>query len=153
MENRKKCRMIYLGILFYILLMFSSCLNYIPCRGQDYIIKGITHQELIGKFNELREEFPEYAVREDYIDEYLPRYYIALHWKDLDMNIYLNIHIGDQIPNPPTHLKFVSIKDSTGFKAINSKEFDKILNERYKKKFEMEILDKFKLLWRRDDCK
>ena len=43
-------------ILIIFLSLFSSCLNYIPCRGQDYIIEDITHQELISKFNLVQEQ-------------------------------------------------------------------------------------------------
>ena len=147
--------MIYLGILLCIPFMFLSCLNYIPCRGQDYIIENITHQELINKFNEFREKHPEYIFSEDYIDENLPwRIYITLYWEDLDLRVELNIHIGDQIPNPPTHLKFSHIgdKDVRWYKDINSKELDKKLNEQYKEKFEKEILNKLGVKWKREKC-
>jgi len=148
MENRKKCRIIYLGIFLNIFYMFSSC-NYIPCRGQDYLIKDITHKELISRFNELREKHPEYAAGEDYIDEYRPwRRFITLYWKDLDLRISLNIHTGDQIPNPPTHLNFTS----TGKGDINSRDLNKRLNEQYKRKFEKEILDKLGVKWKRKIC-
>jgi len=155
MKNGKKCRMIYLGILLCIPFMFSSCLNYIPCRGQDYIIENITHQELINKFNEFRNAHPEYIFSEDYIDENLPwRIYITLYWEDLDLRIHLNIHTGDQIPNPPTHLNFSHIgdKDVRWHKDINSKELDKKLNEQYKEKFEKEILNKLGVKWKREKC-
>ena len=39
-------------IFFSILFMFSSC-NYIPCRGQDYLIENITQKELYKKLNTL----------------------------------------------------------------------------------------------------
>lgn len=123
-----------------ILLTFNSCLNYIPCRGQDYIVEGITHQELINKFNELRDKYPEYkSFTKDSKGENIPHYYIELNWKDLGIGILCDIHIGDQIPNPPTHLKFTLIRDSTGYKDINSKEIDKESNKMYKEKFEKEI--------------
>ena len=147
--------MIYLGIFLCIPFMFLSCLNYIPCRGQDYIIENITHQELINKFHEFREKHPEYIFSEDYIDEHLPwRIYITLYWEDLDLRIHLNIHIGDQIPNPPTHLNFSNIgdKDVRWAKDINSKELDKKLNEQYKEKLEKEILDKLDIEWKRKKC-
>ena len=134
--------------------MFSSCLNYIPCRGQDYIIENITHQELINKFNEFREKHPEYVLSEDYINEYVPHYYIDLCWEDLDLRIGLDIHIGDKIPNPPTHLNFTNIgdRDVRWAKDINSKEIDKKLNEQYKEKFEKEILNKLGVKWKREKC-
>ena len=140
--------MICFGILLCIPLMFSSCLNYIPCRGQDYIIENITHKELINKFNKFREEYPEYAASEDYINEYVPHYYINLHWVDLDLYIGLDIFIGDQIPNPPTYLTFTSVGD----KDINSKKLNKKLNEQYKEKFEKEILNKLGVKWTRKSC-
>ena len=155
MGNRKKCSMIYLGILLSIPLMFLSCLNYIPCRGQDYIIENTTHHELINKLNDFREKHPEYFFCEDHIDENIPwRVYITLYWEDLDLCIYFNIHIGDKIPNPPTHLKFTHIGDSDvrWFKDINSKELDKEMNEQYKEKFEKEILDKLGVKWKREEC-
>ena len=155
MKNRKKWKMIYIGILLWIPLMFSSCLNYIPCRGQDYIIENITHRELINKFNEFREKHPEYIFSEDHIDKNIPwRIYLELYWKDLDLRVHLNIHIGDKIPNPPTHLKFTHIgdRDVIWSKDINSKELDEKLNEQYKEKFEKEILDKLGVKWRREKC-
>ncbi len=136
-----------------ILLTFNSCLNYIPCRGQDYIIEEITHQELISKFNELRENHPEYkGLAEDSKNEYVPHYYIRLNWKDLNIGISCDIHIGDQIPNPPTHLKFTLIRDSTGYKDINSKDINEESNKMYKEKFENEILDKMGVKWKRESC-
>jgi hypothetical protein len=91
---------------------------------------------------------------EDYINEQLPwRMYIRLRWEDLDLNISLDLYIGDQIPNPPTHLQFTGVghKDF-GFKDINSKELDKKLNKQYKEKFEKEILDKLGVEWKREIC-
>lgn len=140
-------------LFVYILLSFCSCLNYIPCRGQDYIIEGITHQELINKFNELRENYPEYkSMTKDSENEYVPHYYIELNWKDLGIGVSCDIHIGDQIPNPPTHLKFTLIRDSIGYKDINSKDIDKKTNKMYKEKFEKEILDRMELKWSRESC-
>ena len=142
-------------ISIVLCLLLFSCLNYVPCRGQDYIIENITHQELINKFNEFREKHPEYIFSEDRIDENLPwRIYITLYWEDLDLRIHLNIHIGDQIPNPPTHLKFSHIgdKEVRWGKDINSKELGKELSEQYKKKFETEILDKLGVKWKRKSC-
>lgn len=142
-------------ILLFILILvnFCSCLNYIPCRGQDYLIEGITHQELINKFNEFREKYPEYKSNvADHKNEYVPHYYIELDWKDLDISISCDIHIGDQIPNPPTHLNFTLIRDSKGYKDINSKEIDGELNKMYKEKFENEILDKLGVKWKRKSC-
>ena len=148
MENRMNCRMIYFGIILYVLNMFPSCLNYIPCRGQDYIIENITHQELINKFNELREKYPEYTASEDYMNKYVPHYYIRLYWKDLDLRISLDIFISDQIPNPPTYLTFTS----AGNYDINSNELDKMRNDLYKMKFETEILYKLGVKWKRKKC-
>lgn len=142
-------------ILLFVpfLLFFYSCLNYIPYRGQDYIIEGITHQELINKFNDLREKYPEYkSTTKDSKNEHIPHYYIELDWKDLDIEISCDIHIGDQIPNPPTHLTFTLIRDSTGYKDINSKKLDKELNKLYLKKFENEILDKMGVKWKKESC-
>lgn len=137
----------------FILLSFCSCLNYIPCRGQDYLIDNMTHKELIDEFNELRDKYPEYkSMAEDYEDEYVPHYYIHLNWKDLNIGISCDIHIGDQIPNPSTHLKFIAISDSIGFKDINSKDLDEKSNKIYKEKFEREILDKMGLKWKRESC-
>ena len=136
------------------LLLCSSCLNYIPCRGQDYLIENITHQELINKFNEFREKYPEYILKEDRINSHTPNYYIVLYWQDLDLRISLDIHIGDQIPNPPTHLNFKLVGDSnvTWAKDINSKELSKKENKQYKEKFEKEILDKLDVEWKRKAC-
>ena len=155
MAFRKKYRVIYLGLFFCIPFMFSSCLNYNPCRGQDYLIDNITHKGLINKFHELREKYPEIvSARDDYINEHLPHYYIELYWNDLDVCISLDIHTGDQIPNPPTRLKFtlVNDRDATWHKDINSKELDKKLNEQYKEKFEKEILGKLGVKWQRKSC-
>jgi len=153
MENRKKCSIIYVGIFFSMLLMFSSC-NYIPCRGQDYLIANITQKELINKFNDLREKYPEYVLGEDYINPHVPHYYIDLYWKDLDLRISLDIHIGEKIPNPPTRLKFLLVgdKDVTWNKDINSKELDKKLNTLYIEKFEKEILSELNVKWQRKSC-
>lgn len=140
-------------ILIIFLSLFSSCLNYIPCRGQDYIIEDITHQELISKFNDFREKYPEYkAFAPDSKNDYVPHYYIELIWKDLDLSISCDIHIGDQIANPPTHLNFTFITDSIGYKDINSKEIDENLNKMYKGKFETEILDRMGVTWKRESC-
>lgn len=150
-NNKSAMKKILLFV--FILLSFCSCLNYIPCRGQDYIVEGITHQELINKFNELRENYPEYnSMAKDYKNEYLPYYYISLKWEDLNISISCDIHIGDQIANPPTHLKFTAICDSVGFKDINSKEIDQASNEIYKQKFEKEILNKMDIKWKREGC-
>jgi len=149
-------RIFYLATILCIPLMFLSCLNYIPCRGQDYIIEDITHRELINKFNEFREKHPDYIFNKDYIDDHLPwRQNITLYWKDLDLRIHLSIHIGNQIPNPPTHVKFSHIgdKDVRWYKDINSKELDKNLNEQYKKKFEKEVLDELGIKWKRKKCR
>lgn len=141
------------SIIFLItVFMFYSCLNYIPCRGQDYIVENITHQELINKFHELRKVHPEYYAGEDHINEHVPNYYIDLYWKDLNLTIGCDIHIGDQIPNPPTHIEFTLIRDSKGYKDINSKELDEKLNEQYIKKFETEVLDKLGIKWKREKC-
>jgi len=145
----------FIGILLFFPFMFSSCINYIPCTGQDYIIENITHQELISKFNEFRKKNPQYIFKEDYIDEQVPwRIYMVLYWEDLDLRLHLNIHFGDKIPNPPTHLKFSQIgdKDIRWAKMINSKELDKKLNEQYKEKFEKEILNKLGVEWKRKKC-
>ena len=140
-------------IFLVVLLISSSCLNYIPCRGQDYIIEDITHQELIEKFNDFREKHPEYKSDPDYINEHVPHYYIELYWKDLDLEIHCDIHIGDQIPNHPTHLNFLLVRDSTEeYKDINSKELEKEQNEEYKTKFETEILDVLGVKWKRKSC-
>lgn len=140
-------------LFVYILLSFCSCLNYIPCRGQDYIIEGITHQELINKFNELREKYPELKSNiADSQNEYVPHHYIELNWKDLGIDISCDIHIGDQIPNPPTHLNFTLIRNAKGYKDINSKDIDKKSNEMYKEKFEKEILNKMGVKWKRESC-
>lgn len=155
MENRKKSRIIYIGIFSCIVLMFSSCINYIPCRGQDYVIENITHQELINKLNIFREKHPEYIFCEDYIDENQPwKMYIVLFWEDLDLRVHLSIYIGDQIPNPPTELNFSHIgdRDVRWSKDINSKELDNKLNKQYKEKFEKEILDKLGIEWKRKSC-
>jgi len=135
-----------------VISMFYSCLNYIPCKGQDYVIENITHQELISRFNELREKYPEYcAAGQDYANEYVPHYYVSLKLKG-NLTVNLDVFIGDQIPNPPTHLAFTDVWSSTESKQINSKELDKKLNEQYKKEFETEILDKLGLKWKRKSC-
>jgi len=155
LKYNKRSIILYLVVLLFSLLMFSSCLNYIPCRGQDYIIENITHQELIKRFNEFREIHPEYIFCEDKIDENIPwRIFITLNWEDLDLRVHLNIHIGDKIPNPPTHLKFTHIgdRDVRWSKDINSKELDKKLNELYKEKFEKEVLKELNVKWRREKC-
>ncbi|MCL2329096.1 MAG: hypothetical protein FWC39_11375 [Bacteroidetes bacterium] len=154
MENRKKCRMIYLGILLCIPLVFSSC-NYIPCRGEYYIIENITHQEFINKLNEFREKHPEYIAEgyKDYIEEHLPwRMSIDLYWKDLDVYIDLRLYIGNTIPSPPTSLNFTSVEDKNGRKDINSRELGRKRNKQYKEKFEKEILDELGVEWKRERC-
>jgi len=126
-----------------------------PCRGQYYLIENITQQELINKFIAFREKYPEYKAREDYINQQAPHYYIELYWKDLDIYISLDIHIGDKRPNPPTSLNFTLVrdKDATWYKDINSKALDIKLNEQYKEKFESEILGKLGIKWNRKNCR
>ena len=139
--------LLFLGIVF----MFFSCLNYIPCRGQDYIIEEITHQDLIDKFKELRYNYPEYYTNQaDRINEEIPHYYLSLDLNGLI--IHCDIHIGNKIPEPPTHLTFTSFYDSTICQDINSKELDKEKNEKYKKRFETEILYKLGVKWKRKSC-
>jgi hypothetical protein len=142
------------ALLFLIpLLFFYSCLNYTPCEGQKYLIENITHQELINKFNDFRKNHPEYYAGKDYTSEALPFLYnIDLNWKDLNLTIVCEIHTSDKIPNPPTHLRLLYIKNSKGQKLINSKELDEKLSEKYKDKFESEILDKIDVVWKRETC-
>lgn len=143
----------FLIYLFIFPLMFTSCINYIPCRGQDYIIENTTPKKLIEKISDFRKINPDYFFEEDYIDPNLPwRTYITLYWKDLDLRIHLNIHTGEN--STPTSLKFSHIgdKDIKWFKDINSKELDKKLNQQYIEKFENEILNKLNLKWERETC-
>ncbi|HRN41555.1 MAG TPA: hypothetical protein PK649_05720 [Vicingus sp.] len=142
------------SILFLLLSLsiLYSC-NYIPCRGQDYIIEGITHKELIEKLNKLRSDYSEYYSNDDHINKHVPLYYIALSWKDLNLVIDCEVFIGDKIPTPPAYLKFRGIRPPLGgYTDINSKELDKKLNEVYINKFESEILSKLDVKWKRDPC-
>lgn len=144
------------NILSFILavLTFSSCVNYIPCRGQNYLVEGVTNRELIERFNKLRELYPEYkSDTPDWEAPSTPHYYIELNWADLDVRLSCDIHTGIQEPGSPASLKFTLIRDRQGYKDINSRELDRQLNEFYKEKFENEVLGKMDLNWRRKSCR
>jgi hypothetical protein len=72
---------------------------------------------------------------------------------DLKLTFGLDIHIGKELKNPPTHLNFTHIKNiSDKYLDINSKEINKNLNENIKLQFEKDILDKLNIKWKRIEC-
>lgn len=142
---------IAIGII--LLVFLNSCINYLPCRGQDYIIEDITSKELINKFEKFKETNPKYYADKDHINKDIPHYYINLYMNDLKLTFGLDIHIGKELKNPPTHLNFTHIKNiSDKYLDINSKEINKNLNENIKLQFEKDILDKLNIKWKRIEC-
>ena len=161
MKNRKTHKMIYFGILLSIPLMFACFpLNYLPCKGQTYIIENIACQDFLNKLNEFREKHPEYIWGEDYVGDLPWRMYVHLYWKDLDLRIFLELNISNKRSDydRTTYVTFLSVgnKDDV-WKSINSKKWSRKLskkrNEQYKKKFETEILDKLGVEWQRKECR
>lgn len=138
-----------------ILLSVSSCfINYKPCRGQDYLLAHVTHQEFIAKLDSFRINFPEYVSGKDRVEGHVPWYYFEIEFEDLNVIIKCEMHMGDAIPNPPTHIQLSTVRgsDNYDYQLINSDEIEDDLNERIKSKFELEILNRLNLNWERDPC-
>ena len=146
----------FLNIVMLLCLSFSifSCINYLPCEGQDYVIDNSTPKELINKLNLFRVKHPEYSASIDHFNKDIPHYYIEIYFKDLKTFVEIDINTYKENLNSQIFLNFSKIKklNEKKFFNINSKEIDATENEFYKKKFELEILNKLNIKWHRKDC-
>ena len=102
----------FLNIVMLLCLSFSifSCINYLPCEGQDYVIDNSTPKELINKLNLFRVKHPEYSASIDHFNKDIPHYYIEIYFKDLKTFVEIDINTYKENLNSQIFLNFSKIK-------------------------------------------
>ncbi|RLZ06383.1 hypothetical protein [Faecalibacter macacae] len=151
----KNSKFICIILQISFLIILNSCINYIPCRGQEYTIENINYQQLSLKIDDYFKSNPNLEIKLEESNSQNPwKVDKIIYWNDLNIRVHFYIHKGNQNTNQSPTITFTHIgdKEFKSYKDINSKEISKELNQTYLKKFENDVLNKLGVNWKSNIC-
>ena len=150
-------------VLFFILLMCTSCFYAGSYHNAEVYIFEVSKDELVNKIRVFKDQNPEYKLvttlengqtgeYPDGFDEQGVFFYMLFYLEDRDMVLQCVINMSDYIGDTPSSILLNSVSDGIHFRSwkdFNTKSLSRKDNRELKKVFEQEILDQLNISWKK----